>query len=100
QVRKETRLSECVRGQIVRLVDNQDTRHLFRATLDKELAEIQQKLAFIFSRGWQAEIGKNILQEVSRREPAIEQVGVGNILAIFQEPQKTPQRQGLPCPHF
>ena len=87
QVRKETEFFQCVRGQIVCLVDNHDTRQVIRAAVDKKLAEIQQKLALIFSRRWQAEIGKNILEKIRWREPAIEHIRVGNILAVLEEPQ-------------
>src|SRR5579871_5623409 len=85
---------------MMRFIDDQNRGKPFGAARREEMAEIEQQLALVFSLRRQPEVGKDILQKFGRGKTAIEDIGVSDVLAVFQQSQQAPEQQGLSGAHL
>ena len=76
---------------MVSLVDDKDCGKFFLMPSNNEAAQRQQKLTLTLARYWKSEVAGNILQELQRREPAVENVGIPNIAASKKLEKTTDQ---------
>src|SRR6185437_164257 len=80
---------------MMRFIDDEYGREFLRTASDQKLSEFEQKFAFVLPRRAQAEIGDDVLQEFCRRQPAIEQIRIRNILTCPQEGKEAAKQKGL-----
>src|ERR1700730_6662334 len=64
-------------------------------TSDQEAAQLQQKFALRLAGDRQPEVSGNVLQELSRRQPAVKDVGIGHV-ASLEQLQQAPNQERLP----
>src|SRR3984957_3698247 len=84
---------------MVSFIHHQHRGQALLMTSNYERTQIQQKVAFGLARSRQPKITGNILQEVGRRQPRVEDIRIGHVAAA-QELQQAAHQQGLARAHF
>jgi uncharacterized membrane protein len=85
---------------MMRFVDHQHRGQFLFAARDHVTGQLQQQFALVLARGGQSEIAGDILQELERRQPSVEHVGVLDVIALLQQLQQAAQQQSLAGPHL
>src|SRR3984957_11481267 len=84
---------------MVSFIHHQHRGQALLMTSNYERTQIQQKVAFGLARSRQPKITGNILQEVGRRQPRVEDIRIGHVAAA-QQLQQAAHQQGLARAHF
>src|SRR4051812_37334046 len=81
-------------------VDDQNRAESFGSARNQKLPQIEQKLALVLTGGGQSEVGEDVLQELGRRQAAIEYIGIRNVPTILEQAEQAAQEKSFTGAHF
>ena len=67
----------------MRLIDHQHRRQFPLSAANHVAAQIQKQLALVLARRGQPKITGDILQKLDRGQPAVEDIGICNIIVLL-----------------
>src|SRR5580700_4962951 len=76
-------------------VHHEHSRQPLGTSSHKIVAQLRKDLRLMFARNGQCEVGADVLQELARRQTAIEYIGIANVAALFEQLEYTAQQQRL-----
>src|ERR1700722_2736714 len=99
QVRQKPDFLQHLDRKVMRLIYHQNRGQTLLKAANHKATQVEQKFAFGFTRCGKPEVASNVLQELVRRQPRVEDIGVIYIPTV-QQVQQAAYQQRLACAYF
>src|ERR1035438_5178885 len=100
EIAQEPDFFQNFRRKVVGFVDHESSCQLLLVARDHIVGNLQQQLTFVLAGSGKSQIAGKVLQKFHRRQTAIEDISVGDVIRLLQQLQEVVQQESLASPNL